>query len=181
MVTDLNEQIFRQADLIDSGFGKVGVEPTSDHIDFGQMLGFLEKGQAALWRRRCWLHGLFGRQKTFWLPSANPDLKLAASAAALDTDLTVTSIGETSGYDGRDVLVQLADGTRLYRAIDASAVGAGTDTITLDAALGVAVDPEDVYLFSFLSRVRLNADTVTISYRANGLSAIACPVTEVKE
>ncbi|MGX1259793.1 hypothetical protein [Sinorhizobium fredii] len=181
-VSDISENIMRAVDYIDNGFGPVAIETARNYADFGQTLGFLATGKASLWQWRRFLHNRKGKQKPFWLPSFNNDLQLQAGIGPADTLLLVQSIAPAGFYVGRQVMIELRNGTRFFREItNAAAAGGGTDQLTISAALGQAVAPADIAWLCFLSRVRLNSDTVTISYRFRGLYSVSAPVIEVPE
>ena len=88
MITDLSESVVQASDAVDGGSGEVADEPLRDMVDYTRTISFFEKGKAALWRRRQWLHARRGRQVAFWLPSFNNDLVPLAPIAALDTTIT---------------------------------------------------------------------------------------------
>ncbi len=180
IVSSITENIIKPSEFIDSGFGPVVIEPSQDYVEFGQTLGFLEQDKAALWRRRQWLHSLKGRQKAFWLPTFMQDLVSLVTIGAVDTVITVEKIGLSAALGGRDLMIELNDGARYFRKIN-SAVdgGVGETYITISSSLGAIVTPDDIRLFSFLSKVRLNADRVDIKYRGIRLAEITIPITEV--
>ncbi|MEY9717852.1 hypothetical protein ABIA22_000342 [Sinorhizobium fredii] len=179
-VSDISENIVRATEYVDNGFGAVAIEATKNYADFGQTIGFLAIGKAALWHRRRFLHNRKGKQKPFWLPSFSNDLQLQAAIGAADAVLTVRSIAPTGAYLGRHVMIELKNGTRFFREIiNAFAVGGGNDQLTISTALGQAVAPADIAWLCFLSRVRLNSDSVTISYRFRGVFSVSAPVIEV--
>ena len=61
--------------------------------------------------------------------------------------------------------IQLTSGAVLYRRVMASANnGNGTETLTLDAALGVAVTPAQVAQVSFMGLCRSDSDQFEIGW-----------------
>ncbi|MEI9410705.1 hypothetical protein [Mesorhizobium salmacidum] len=182
-VSDLSETIIQAAEYEDNGFGPVEIERQRNYVDFGQSISFLEQGPAAIWRRRLWVHARNGKQKAFWLPSFNSDLKLLAPIGAADTVVTVKRVGLLAGYLGRHVMIELKDGTRYFRQIIAAERDGADDEITLSSSLGEDVGSAQILWFSFLSKVRLDADAVTFNFPASGrgplLSTLSIPVTEV--
>ena len=181
VVQDLSENIIRAVDEIDNGFGPVVIEPVKDYDDFGQQVFLIDQGLADLWRRRRWLHARRGMQKAFWLPSHNRDLILKASVAADASAISVASIGPLRSYAGRHIMVRLQDGTTFYRRIVDVAKAGGNDVLTISAALGRPVSVGDVHRISFLSKVRLNSDEITIQHEFPGLARTELIVTEVPE
>lgn len=181
MVSDISEHVVRSVEMVDNGFGPVALETRRNYADFGQALGFIENGPAAVWRRRRWLHSLGGKQKPFWLPAWNMDLSLQDPLGSSDTVASVRSISPAATYVGRHVMVLLHDGTRFLRSITNAVPDGDNDDITLSASLGQAVTAAEIASFCFLSKVRLDSDVVSIEHRDTGLSAVTVPVMESPE
>ncbi|RLP22270.1 hypothetical protein [Mesorhizobium sp. YM1C-6-2] len=179
LVSDIAESIVRAAEYVDNGFGPIVVETVRDYVDFGQTLSFHEWRGAALWRRRCWIHSLNGKQKPFWLPSFNADLSLQATIGAAATTITVASISpDVDSYAGQHVMILLTNGTKFYREILGAAPAGFNDVLTISSALGQSVAAADVALFCFMSKVRLSADSVEIRHEFDDASIVSIPVIE---
>ncbi|TPI10279.1 hypothetical protein [Mesorhizobium sp. B4-1-1] len=182
-VSDISENIVQAAEYKDNGFGLVEIQRQRNYVDYGQSIAFLEEGAAAVWRRRVWVHARDGKQKAFWLPSFNSDLKLTAPIGAADTLVTVRRVGLIAGYLGRHVMIELKDGTRYFRQITAAARVGLNDQVTLDSALGSSVSAAQILWFCFLSNVRFDSDAVTFNFVASGkgplVATLSVPVTEV--
>ncbi|RVA08570.1 hypothetical protein EN932_25405 [Mesorhizobium sp. M7A.F.Ca.US.002.01.1.1] len=183
-VSEISETIIQAGEYLDNGFGLVEIERQRNYTDFGQAIAFLEEGVAAIWRRRIWLHARNGKQKPFWLPSFNSDLKALVPIGAADTVVTIKRAGLPAGYLGRHVMIELKSGTRYFRQIVAAARVGSTDQVTLSSALGASVSIAQIRWFSFLSKVRLDADAVTFNFPASGrrdpvIATLSVPVTEV--
>lgn len=179
LVTNVSESIVQSADYVDNGFGPVALEVARDYADYGQTVSFLDRLGSPFWARRTWLHSLNGKQKPFFLPSFNNDLVPTGTIGALDTTITVKSIGVPADYTGRKVMIETVAGTRYFRSIDSATAGSGTGSIVIDSALGASLDPVDIKAFSFMSQVRLNADQVTMTWRDYDVVSTAVPVIEV--
>ncbi|MER9623226.1 hypothetical protein NKI98_17590 [Mesorhizobium sp. M0222] len=182
-VSDISENIIQAGEYQDNGFGIVSLERQREYVDYGQSIAFLDLGAAAAWRRRVWVHARNGKQKPFWLPSFNSDLKLMAPIGAADTVVTIKRAALTTGYLGRHVMIELKNGTRYFRQIvDAARVG-DTDQVTLNTSLGASVSASQILWFSYLSKVRLDVDAVTFNFPASGrgplVATLSVPVTEV--
>jgi hypothetical protein len=179
LIADISESIVRAAEYVDNGFGPIAVETLLTYADFGQMLGFHEYRGARLWRRRVWLHSLMGKQKPFWLPSFNMDLALQATIGASDTVITVKSIGPASVYGGKQIAFFLKDGTTFFRQIDDIANAGDDDDLTISSSLGQSVTAADIGVLCFMTKVRLNADSVNIEHQFDDASTVSVAVTEV--
>lgn len=182
-VSEISETIIQAAEYEDNGFGLVAVERQRNYVDFGQSIAFLEEGAAAVWRRRVWVHARNGKQKAFWLPSFNSDLKLMAPIGSADLVVTVKRAALLAGYVGRHVMIELKDGTRYFRQIVDAALSGANDQITLGSSLGAGVVAAQILWFSYLSKVRFDSDAVTFNFPASGrgplIATLSVPVTEV--
>jgi hypothetical protein len=182
-VSDISETVIQAAEYQDNGFGPVESEKQRGYVDYGQSIAFLEEGAAAVWRRRVWVHARDGKQKAFWLPSFNSDLKLLAPIGVTDTVVTIKRVGLLPGYISRHVMIELKDGTRYFRQITAAARIGANDQVTLDSALGAAISASQILWFCFLSKVRFDADAVTFNFVASGhgplVATLSVPVMEV--
>ncbi|CAN7168864.1 hypothetical protein LJR234_000371 [Mesorhizobium amorphae] len=182
-VSDISENIIQAGEYQDNGFGIVPIERQREYVDYGQKIAFLEEGAAAVWRRRVWVHARNGKQKPFWLPSFNSDLKLMAPIGAADTVITVKRAALPAGYLGRHVMIELKNGTRYFRQIVAAARVGDNDEVELSSSLGAAVSSAQILWFSYLSKVRLDADAVTFNFVASGkgplIATVSVPVMEV--
>ncbi|MBZ9659768.1 hypothetical protein LB523_12000 [Mesorhizobium sp. ESP-6-4] len=179
LIADVSESIVRAAEYVDNGFGPIAVETLLNYADFGQTISFHENRGSDLWRRRCWIHSLNGKQKAFWLPTFNQDLLLQSTIGSAATVVTVKSIGHVGYYAGKHVMILLNDGTRFFRAINSASKSGGNDLLTISSAIGQSVAVADIALFCFISKVRLNSDVVTIDHQFELASSVSIPVTEV--
>lgn len=179
LIENVSDNIVRAIDLIDSGLGPVKIETRKDYVDFGQTVSFMEERGSVLWARRLWLHSLRGKQKSFWLPSFNKDMVLQASILSTDTDLSVKATTLAADYVDRHVMFLITNGNRYFRQIVAAAADGANVTLTLSGSLGVAVAPSDIKLFCFITKMRLNADSVHIDHRYALQSVVSVGVTQL--
>ena len=135
---------------------------------------------------RSLLYGLRGRMAVLWVPTMSADLRLAADIASGSTALVVEWAGYTvfsrEQSNRRDLRIELFGGTVLYRRINNSVESGDTETLTLDAAPGVAIAPGQVRLISFMTLSELAADSVEIDHitDADGITLSAVSFRAVK-
>ena len=183
IVAPLDERISRAIDVFDNEQGRRDVEVTSNWASRRYTVSMRKGNRAAVWSIRQWLHSRRGRQKAFWLPSFNRDAVLAQPTGVNPATLTINYIGVGRFYHSAlDLLIWLANGTKHYVQVVDSAVDVnGNEVMVLSAAItSPSIAPADVRQISILSLVRLDADTVTITYDAAGyatmtVSAIGVP------
>ena len=113
-------------------------------------------------------YGLQGRFGNLWVPSWNADLSLAAPIGASDSTISVDWCGyslfahEQEGR--RDICIELAGGAKFLRRITDSVSAGGTETLTIDAALGETVAPAAVRAISFVTLSQMASDQVEIEH-----------------
>ena len=117
---------------------------------------------------RSLLYALAGRWTPIWVPSRAVDLVAVAPLASGSPLLDVQWMGISDWplqVNRRDVRIELADGTVLYRRILAvSALSASVERLVLDANLGVSIAASGVVLISFLCLCRQESDTNLLRY-----------------
>lgn len=134
-------------------------------------------GRDELTRFRALAYALAGRAGQLWVPSWQNDLRLLQAATAAATQLQMApcyySVFGAQQRNRRDIRIELNDGTVFYRRITGSAQLASSETLQIDAALGIAVDPTQVRQISWLAMCQLATDTVTITHDTPGAVASA--------
>lgn len=176
---DPQEQYNRLSGTVDAATGPIyyydlpGVPFRAQPVAFN----LFSRADAATFRALA--YQLAGQVGTCWLPDWQASFRLAQSAAASATAITVGWQGYTQAGgplpQQRDVRIELLNGTALYRRITTAAEqpNAGTETLTLDSALGVALAPAQVRQINLMSVSAQSADTVQISHEtdADGVGA----------
>lgn len=115
-----------------------------------------------------WIYNRRGQLKPFWFVERTPAFFLQADSSADDENLNIKGFGYNDFVNDsearRDVAILTSAGWK-YRRISVSDVDEdGTETITLDSALGVALTVAEEPLICYLKFVRLASDTVELSY-----------------
>ncbi|GAB3335329.1 hypothetical protein [Marilutibacter aestuarii] len=121
----------------------------------GSSMGWQLWGRADQSAARSRLYAMRGGAVPVWVPSWKQDLRLAAPIGGASTTMTV----EWTGYaalgalqpNRRDLRIELRDGTVLYRRITGVADAGATESLFLDAPLGLAVAPGQVRAISYLT------------------------------
>lgn len=179
---EISESIIHPVEFIDNGFGLVNLETTKDTVDYGRAISFVDSFGEELWNRRRWLHYRRGKQKPFWFPSFSDDLILNADITSGQTLFSVKSIGPAEFYIGKHLAIILKNGTRYFREItDALAFDEDNDDITLSSSLGANISRSNIAFVSFMNKVRLNSDVVSIEQITPGKVNIVLPIIEVVE
>jgi hypothetical protein len=172
----------RDVTLIDNDIGMVFVDdvtglpwPTQTHR--WQLVGRTERDT---FRRL--LYALQGRANTLWVPTWSDDLTPMGPLNTGDYALQVAWHGYTAYLHQqpgrRDIRIELADGTVLYRRITGSvALSADIEQLSVDTAWVTTVLPKNIVRMSFMGLCRLNADAVEIQHVTDVDGVAACAVT----
>jgi hypothetical protein len=145
------------------------------------------KGRAARAAFRSLMYTLAGRWQEIWVPSYDNDLQLVEDAASSASNLTF----ELSGFqlyagvqNRQDIRIETYAGAIFYRRILGAAPGSpGTEVLTIDSVLGVALPVASVRRISLMALSRLDADEITIEHltAADGLASASTPFRAVND
>lgn len=132
-----------------------------------------------------WLAERRGRYAPCWVPTWRRDLTLRATAGVSDTDLTIEAVGYTANafpLESRRHIAAIVPGggtiTVLPRRITAAVDnGDGTETLTIESAFGVTLDPKAI--LSFVVLCRLADDQVTIHWFHPGVAEAKTRLVEL--
>lgn len=118
---------------------------------------------------RSLLYTLGGRRTPIWVPSFASDLKPAAAVSGGSTSLSIEWAGYTlfgkDKHNRKDVLIELLDGTKLYRRITNAVEAGDTETLTLSSSLGgSSITPGNIRSISFMALSTLASDDVEIDH-----------------
>lgn len=166
------------SDLFASGFGAYALQSVETYQRRRGMVSWYDKGHAARWTRRGFLHHLRGRDGAFWLPTGQNDLPLVASVASGALAITVRPCAANAAMIGRRITIREGANIVTREVTGASTVGPNQQLSI--AAPGVAFTAAATV--SLTVKSRLDADQIEIGYMfaAGGLaSSCAAPVIEV--
>lgn len=180
----VEEPIQSKAVLIDN---KTSAAPDSRRRRFPRILtvkGWAPESAADSWAVRKLIYALRGRQRSFWLPTFRRDLNLTATVGPAATTLLVSPVEYERYIDGQDplghVAIYLTNGTVFFRQITNVEPGlGGTEQLTINAPLGVTVNPADILRISYLMRARLDTDRIEITHHGLGRMQVTVPVVGV--
>lgn len=125
-------------------------------------LSFTLVGRATVAAFRGLLYALCGRWSPVWVPSQAQDLRVVAGVANGATTLDVEHSGLSAwplAVNRRDIRLQLANGTVLYRRISAAVeVSASVERLTLDSGISPGFAASAAAVVSFMALCRQDSD-----------------------
>lgn len=178
---DPSAQYARVIVTTDNDTGLPEVDDFSGLPWVSQSHAWLLAGRAEQTAHRSLLYWLQGRAQPLWVPSWQSDLTLTAQLASNATSMTV-QLAYIARLDRlqpgrRHIRIELHDGSVFYRRVTAASEGPSTETLALDAALGVTVNPADVRRISWMMLATLAGDSVQIAHVTDSDGVAQCAVS----
>jgi len=170
----LRDTIGQTVEMVDNGFGPVVIEPTRAYLQRRSTITFSDYAASTRWSRRRWLHGLRGRQRSFWLPTWGRELVLSAAIEAGDDFLIVAPGLDLATWINRHIMFDLPTGG-IFRQITAASFDALGHRLTIAPP---GVDVPTATPVHILTKMRLDADRIELEHSATrtGMSATVIEV-----
>lgn len=170
----LRDTIGQAVEMVDNGFGPIVIEPTRSYLQRRSTITFSDYGAATRWSRRRWLHGLRGRQGSFWLPTWGRELVLQADVLIGDDFLTVAPNLDLSTWINHHIMFDLPTGG-IFRQITAASFDALGHRLTIATP---GVDIPAATPVHILTKMRLDTDRIELEHSATR-SDVSATVIEV--
>lgn len=170
-VDPLSVDFPREIVSLDNDTGQTYETFPLNRVMLGQQHRWFLPGKAKLAAFRDLIYRHAGRVGSFWLPTFKADFTLKANVASNSKVLRV----ENTGYgllggptNGREYIAIKHSTGYIFRKIVSVAAGPTPDTelLTLDANVGLALQPGLVRRISFMDTARFDTDEFTISHYA---------------
>lgn len=141
-------------------------------------------GKDDIHRFRSFLHAVGGMHKPFFVSTKSTDLEPITDIAADQTTLQVFDVGYSQFMfpDGqrRHLEIKVGKQSHYVKVINAVKNNDGSETLTLDAPIGVHIENQDVERISFLEHVRFNTDKFEIKYLTQEIAETTITTRTVK-
>lgn len=139
---------------------------------------FVAEGHAEIWQLRRWLHRRAGRQRPFWQPSFENDMR-SVHTGSVTSGLTVIDDGYKLFASNRShIAVQLEDGTWHARTLSGMTDHEdGTITLAFTSPMP-GFDASQIRLISFVGRKRLDTDRVELQWLPGPVVTCTVPLME---
>jgi len=174
---DVEETWARTLTVLDNLTGIVMVDDTSGSPVIRRSYTWTLNNRTAIDRWKKWAAARAGRANALWLPTFADDLELVLTAGSGDTALRVRNT-LSARYVGAHPLraavrIELADGQVFHRRVTGiTELDSATESIGLDSALGVVVDPAAVRRMMWMGLARCDADALEIHYVTDSVAQI---------
>lgn len=161
----VSDKYSRSIDVFDNDSGLIAIDIKSDYVDIRTKVSIKAFGRANAWRYRQFIHSLYGRQKTFFLPSWHDEFEVLIDIGSLSTSITVKSIGYSLYYDNQFLLLQTKTGAFHFNRILSSSVNSdGDEVLNLESQFGVDIAFIDVKHCCLLKHVRSDTDKISFNH-----------------
>jgi hypothetical protein len=166
---DITHDFVRKLQEIDFRIGKFAIEDESE-MPFNVISHhWVANGKDEIDALRSFIYARQGKQKAVWLPTFAPDILMVASAGSASVYIDVEYayiLKHLWGHQNRkDIRIELYDGTVIYRRVtDVTEQSATVERLTINSALGVDIDPDDVERISWMSVARLDSDSISFAW-----------------
>lgn len=182
---DLSTTFNRQLETVDAGTGSVSVYDYPGRSFRSGALRWLVHGRDENTALRSLIYGLAGRMQTVWVPTWNSDLVVVANVTASALSLSV----EWAGYtvfgrlqsNGRDIRIELLDGSIFYRRITSAAEAGETEVLGINAQLGTAITPQQIRCISFMTLSAMESDVIELQHETDADGLTVCATSFIGE
>lgn len=169
---DPSVDIYSPNRLLDYEVGEVLLDPRYQFTKVRTTYTYLLRDRAAISNFLGFFRYLNGKHSPFWIPTYAKDIQVVNSGVGASSSIDITYIGYASFIKDdprrRDLILIKPDGSYITRRIEASTDnGNGTETLSLDQPIGFDWTPASFRSGHFLRLVRLDQDSLEVSYDTN--------------
>lgn len=179
--TNLTHQYQRVMQELDSGMSQ---PYTLDLGGYGMEVrewAWKDVGRDKLYKLRQFMYYLMGRASPVWISSWEEDIQLTSSVSAGNNTLPIENIGYYrfgGGTHKRHIQVLLWDGSMYYRSIESyQLISDDVENLTLNEALPVDINPQNVRRISFITLSRGSSDSLTINHVTDSDGVAECSIS----
>lgn len=174
---DVEESWARSLEILDSITGILTVDDPTGKPIIRRTYSWLINGRTAIDRWKKWAAARAGRMNALWLPTFGDDIEVADNIAQTDTGIKVRNTLAARyavGQPGRTALrIETTAGAVYHRQVTGiTELDADTETINIDASLGVPLPVSSIRRAMWLALARLESDAVEIHYETDSLARL---------
>lgn len=161
----ISDKYIRSTDIFDNGSGIIDVDTTTNYINIITKVSIRGFSKSDAWRYKQFFSSLYGRQKTFFIPSRTDDFIIADNIQINDTAIKIQSIGFTQYYDNQFFMLKTDTGIMYYsRIISSIELGGGLEQLNIESAFGIYIPIASVVQACILKHVRLDSDKIDFTH-----------------
>ena len=170
----------RSIDVFDNGSGPIDVDIKADWTSIVTKVSLNAFGSESVWRYKNFLHSLYGRQKTFFIPSWHDDFHIIDDIGSTAASIRIQNIGFDLYYSNQFIFIELVGGTYYFGKITGSNVDVdNSEVLTLEESFGVQILVSSIKRAGILKHVRLDTDKIDMNYSVALEMNVSFPVKEV--
>lgn len=175
----LEDPYYTRIDSVDYDTGSFTQFSPWKYVKKKRTLKYILQGMAEINIFRKWLHRRGGRQKPFWIPSFEDDLRVSQTNAISTSILIYDDNYLTFSSARKHICIFFTNGTFVIRTIASAATQDALQTnLQLDVTLG-SILPSTIKRISYLSLRRLDTDKVDLNWLSNRTLTADIPVIEI--
>lgn len=176
----VTDKYMRSMDVFDNGSGSISVEVKTNYVDILTKVSIHAFSPAEVWRYKQFFGSLYGRQKTFFIPSGSNDFTILDNIGSTSSSIRITNVNYNLYYDIQFIMLKLDNGSILFNRIFSSTVNVdGTEQLNLESTFGVAITASSIVQASILKHVRLDTDKIELTHSVGGRMQCSFVVREV--
>lgn len=177
---DLSRFLNKLEDKTDFDLGPVARSTPWISSKYGTPYKSLLESQAEIWAYKQWLFRRNGRERAFWMPTFENNLRVKNTGA-----VATTLYAASDSYIAADSLrahagIKLVTGEWLLRGIS-SPTQFDSDTLQLTLSSSLGVDASRIAFVSYLGQNRLDSDSIEIEHLGNNKAQSTVNVLELSE
>ncbi len=174
---DYSAELYRPLRPIDFGIGNFQIDSRYAANRERQTMRLVFGSRANISAFMGFLEVRKGRKIPVWIPTFSPDMELIENIGDTATSFIITDIGYATFIAEHPTRNHLAfvkhDGTMIFRKIvDSADNGDGTESISIDTALGFNATPETFRYICFLRFCRMDSDSIEIAWDTSEIAQI---------
>ena len=175
----LDDPYSTRIDVLDYETGPFSQFSPWKYVKKKRTLKYVLQGMSEINTFRKWLHRRAGRQKPFWIPSFEDDLRVSQTTLISNSILIYDDNYLTFSSERKHICIFFTDGTFVIRTINSAAQQDAIQTnLQLDTTLG-GIDPSLIRGISYLSLRRLDTDKVDLNWLSNRVVIADIPIIEI--
>lgn len=168
----------RDIRVIDYKTGAVTQYSTWDHTKISRYFLVVLEGLEEIWNFRLWLHRRGGKQRPFWMPTFENNMRVSGIGNMGDTFSIWEDANRVHGSDRNHIYVRMKNGTKYLRTVtDISDIGGGQSNVAVDTP--ITEDKENVDFISYMGLKRLDSDRIKLKWLANDVVECRVPIKEI--